>query len=522
MPKTKVKLTVSDRFEPPSIISNIAEENRTILVEEQIPVHDADVQLNQQMEVQLDKVGVHHLNFSLKTLPGESILINNSKTVTVKVVQEKIKILLYSDAPGWNLSFLAQSYNVDPRIELSKIIQMRPGQFYREGEVFTKYPNLWFPMKDEDYENFDVVMLIDINPTQFSDALKILKKKVLDDGLPLCYMVGPHSYGPDGFFNSEFADILPALNTGGSGSIAAIPVRFKPTAVGFAHPLLNVTGDLDKSMEIWRKFAQLKSFYPLNRVKPGSQVLVETESSDEIADKKPLVVFHNVGKGRVLLISSDEMWRWAFELRRKQRGLTAYHKFWQGIARWLVTGNIDEEGQGMKIRFDKKEFLLGEEVKIYSEISGTNEDNKKDVEVKYEIVGPGGLSERLAAMPRGGKEYMAVYRPRLTGKYSVNGSYYFLGEPSGEAKGEFSVESLALERKNTGMNKPLLQSLAKTTGGMYFEPEDIEDIPKHLNTKSTEIIRTVREPIWDSPWLFGLFLFILGCEWFWRRWEDLP
>lgn len=86
----------------------------------------------------------------------------------------------------------------------------------------------------------------------------------------------------------------------------------------------------------------------------------------------------------------------------------------------------------------------------------------------------------------------------------------------------WTADLAADEFKSLVPNLPLLETIAKETGGHVLQMSDLAAFAKSLPEKSAPIMETVARPIWHTPLLFGIALACLAAEWGLRRWKGLP
>ena len=91
-----------------------------------------------------------------------------------------------------------------------------------------------------------------------------------------------------------------------------------------------------------------------------------------------------------------------------------------------------------------------------------------------------------------------------------------------EVETGWTSEPLAREFASLSPNRPLLEEIAKKTGGELLTPDRLEDFVDSLKNKKAPIIETYSFPLWHKPLVF---LAAIGCfisEWGIRRWKGLP
>jgi len=81
----------------------------------------------------------------------------------------------------------------------------------------------------------------------------------------------------------------------------------------------------------------------------------------------------------------------------------------------------------------------------------------------------------------------------------------------------FQREDGIAENFHTEQNRSLLQQLASQTGGRYWEPSDLKNLPRDIAYSEAGIsVRTMNE-LWNMPIVFVLLLGLPITEWLLRR-----
>jgi len=78
-----------------------------------------------------------------------------------------------------------------------------------------------------------------------------------------------------------------------------------------------------------------------------------------------------------------------------------------------------------------------------------------------------------------------------------------------DAGGEESVPRMA---------SPVMQRLARMTGGRYLSPSEFGQFVRGLPDRSRTVVEPgPLEPLWDTPYLLALLVAALGAEWALRK-----
>jgi hypothetical protein len=118
--------------------------------------------------------------------------------------------------------------------------------------------------------------------------------------------------------------------------------------------------------------------------------------------------------------------------------------------------------------------------------------------------------------------YRATYVPREPGAYHASAMITDVnGIKVAEVETGWTSEPLAKEFASLSPNRPLLEDIARKTGGNVLTPGQLGDFVASLDKKKAPIIETYSYPLWHKPFIF---LIALGCfisEWGVRRWKGL-
>jgi hypothetical protein len=63
--------------------------------------------------------------------------------------------------------------------------------------------------------------------------------------------------------------------------------------------------------------------------------------------------------------------------------------------------------------------------------------------------------------------------------------------------------------------------VAEETGGRFYTPETIADLPEDISLTGAGVTLTEERDLWDMPILLILLLGLMGAEWGYRRTRGL-
>ena len=123
--------------------------------------------------------------------------------------------------------------------------------------------------------------------------------------------------------------------------------------------------------------------------------------------------------------------------------------------------------------------------------------------------------------------YEATYIPRDNGIYFAQAVVADMdGLKIGNAQAGLAIDLDAREFRSIGTNRPLLEKIARQTGGEVVELDELDNLVRRLPHRDAPVTETWIRPIWDLPGIPPtVCMFVLICfigEWALRRWKGLP
>jgi hypothetical protein len=82
----------------------------------------------------------------------------------------------------------------------------------------------------------------------------------------------------------------------------------------------------------------------------------------------------------------------------------------------------------------------------------------------------------------------------------------------------FDVVLPSVETNQVWLDKPLLKELAETSGGRYFDVDELDKLAAAVPDKTRQIeIREKPDPLWDNSRMMIALIGLLGVEWLVRK-----
>jgi hypothetical protein len=96
------------------------------------------------------------------------------------------------------------------------------------------------------------------------------------------------------------------------------------------------------------------------------------------------------------------------------------------------------------------------------------------------------------------------------------------GAEIGRTAAGWSIDLAGDEFRSLSPNLPLLETLAKRTGGQVVSVSDLRSFVKQLPYRHAPVMEAWIRPLWHTPAMFGFALLCFITEWGLRRWKGMP
>jgi hypothetical protein len=193
--------------------------------------------------------------------------------------------------------------------------------------------------------------------------------------------------------------------------------------------------------------------------------------------------------------------------------------FWRKLLRWLVSYVPDQ----VTVTTEKLRYAPGESVSIVAEVDDDRFLKVNNARVSATVRAPNGERFDIPmewTVDRDG-QYQGSFLPAQKGIFEIGVSAMRDGVELGSATGFTESHDLDDEYFQAEMRAPLLERIARETGGRFYTRETVDRLPEDMSY--TEGGTTVRErrDLWDMPIVFLLLVGIVGSEWGYRKLRGL-
>jgi uncharacterized membrane protein len=460
-----------------------------------------------------DRTGKFAFTVKAPVFEGEAITQNNQKSFVLKVIRDRVRVLLVVGRPSWDVRFLRQLLKRDPNVDLISFFILRtPGDDpHSTQDELSLIP---FPTQEifqEQLKTFDLVIFQNFNhrPYHMSQYLDGIAQYVRDGGA-FAMIGGDQSFSAGDYAGTPIEEILPvSLLPQGPTTVDETPAKLILTDAGLRHPVTELSSTAAAS---WAKLPELPGLNTTGPLKSGGQTLLESNQG------RPVLVVGEAGRGRVMALLTDSSWYWSFVAAGESQGPRAYETFWHSAIRWLVR---DPALTPMSVVSERPSFEPGVDVPAldvqvrgsdYQPVAGahlsvqvTSAEDPVPHPMGTAVAGPDG-SARVALPPLAAGAYKVAVTARRADGTTV-----------GEADDAFVVAPATRELTEAAPRPDLLQALAQATKGKLVDAnENLTELPWR-DPSLVEVGQRTSKPLWDNWKVLVLLCLLAGAEWTLRR-----
>lgn len=463
-----------------------------------------------------DRTGKFAFTASVPVYEGEALAQNNQKSFVLKVIRDRVRVLLVVGRPSWDVRFLRQLLKRDPNVDLISFFILRtPGDDpHSSQDELSLIP---FPTQEifqEQLKSFDLVIFQNFNhrPYHMSQYLEGIAAYVREGGA-FAMLGGDQSFSAGDYASTPIEEILPvALLPSGPTAVDETPVQLRLSEAGRRHPVTELASSAAQNESLWSRLPRLPGLNTIGPLKGGAQTLLTS------AEGRPVLVVGEAGRGRVLAMLSDSSWYWSFVAAGEQQGPRAYETFWHSAIRWLVR---DPALTPMRVAAEHPSFEPGADPPALDvQVRGSDYGAAAGAQIAVVASSADDAAPHPLASATSGPDGNArvVLPPLPPGAYKASVTARRAdGSQVGEAEEAFVVAPASREVVDAAPRPDLLQAIASQTRGRVIDATDSLASLPWRDPERVEVGQRTSRPLWDNWKVLLLLCAVVGAEWTLRR-----
>jgi uncharacterized membrane protein len=471
------------------------------------------------------RAGERRFRASVPPIAGETLQDDNAVEFSVRITPEKVRVLYVDGYPRWEYRYLKNLLlRSDQNLETQCFLLSATPDFPQEASE--GLPSLVEVPTDRRtlLESYDVIILGDVNPYAISldparcDEFLASLREFVERGGGLIFQAGEYD-NPRAFLRTPLEEVLPVLlDPGGVLSFEGDttrevrPTLEDPTA---PHEIVRLHPDNDVNRRLWEEEGGLRGFYwyfPVDRAKPGAQVLLRHPTDGNAHGRYPLLVTGYFPAGRTLFLAIDSTWMW-----RYRYGDRYHERFWRNAIRWVALGRLKSGDRRCQLDALRPTYNLDERVTLEARV--LDEDFRPSDRAIQEarLTDPDGTTSELVLTLVDGRP--GLYRASF--EVETPGLYHAWVEIDGKrsASTEFEVVLPSRENADPSPDPQTMRAIASMTGGRAVELASIDDLAAEFpgDEERREAISSELVDAWDHWGTLALALALLSAEWVLRK-----
>ena len=455
----------------------ITSDNQIVYNEQIIPAND-DFFKTISVVLEAGNQGLHHYTLNIEPDSDERNTENNNRQFVINVLGNKQKVTFISDGPHPDIGAIKNVLDARQNYEVT---------------VFNREP---YP---SDFKGYNLIILNQVPGKGFTAG--DLLKKIIDSGVPVLYIIGSNSF-------------LPQFNQLETGLQVIQQAGTNEEAQTFINPLFIHFTTSEELKESIQKYPPL--IVPFAEYKTDPAVAVALfQKIKNIPTNRPLVATANFGGRKTGFILGEGIWKW----RLYNYYFSGEHRiFDEFINQFIQYLALKENEDNFNIYFQNI-YTESDNVIISAELFNDSFERISGADITLEMTREDGSSYKMAF-------------DKLEQSYRLNagilpvGDYRFtasaiLGEKTFTESGNFAVIPLNSESTENEANFRILYQLSLQTGGKFYDSglynEIGKDIKANHTIKTVNYYQTTLNEALNLKILFILAVFLLGAEWFLRK-----
>jgi len=475
-----------------------------------------------RMEVQPQRTGPHVLSATISALPDEATVVNNTGHATIKVLRDRTRVMHLAGHPSWDTRFLRTHLNADPSVDLISFYVMvgQGARFYVRARDTTLIPFPTRELFEKALHDFDLVIFQDFQfvPFEIGRYLPLLRDFVRQGGA-FAIFGGHQSLSAGGHGSTALAGWLPVELRAPGADLGYREARFSPrlTAAGRNHPVTRLADDQASNDDAWKRNTLVGHNTALG-ARPDGIVLAASD------DDTPLVAVADREQGRVAVVATDGLWRWAFpggDAEDRAATRADYHRFLEQLRGWLTH---DPAYDAIGLRAMQPTLEPGHTAGVQAMVRGPDGAPMAGVTLRFRVLdllkeapspGDDGWQEAPVTEADGGT--LIAWPNARPGAHRMEVEATVAGALQ-RASIALAVRETGAEHRRLGADASLLQSLARASGGVVWrDSPPKKTVPMVSGGDLPELTEKARSELWSSPWTALLLLLLLAVEWWLRR-----
>lgn len=468
-----------------------------------------------------DESGRFEFMASVDKVEGEIVDQNNRASREVNIIDDYLRLMYVAHEPTWEWRFIKEVFHRDKLVGMQGFRTFLGSSDPRVREANILFLSTLTPKRSEFFAN-DVIFLDDMPRANLNDRFcEMVKEYVGNLGGGLVVIAGPR-FGPKEIYQTPLADMLPVI-VDPNAELRTAPerpeFRLRLTAHAPRYQFMQLGQSDVENSKAWDNLGRLPWYQPVAALHEQAFALAEhpTDKCNDGKTPQPIIAARQYGKGEVVYIGQNEMWR----LRRKY-GEKYYRQFWSQLIYRLGMSHALGNDKRFVTRLDQQQYRAEDKVTLTVEAYDENYEPLTDEKLASrtlvaELVKPGinGQETFPVAVPMLRKGVFEIRIPVFTaGEYGLRVKDPVTGKFDEQ---RFEVLPLSAERRRGVRDEKLQTEIAQQSGGRTYDLTTVGNLVNDIHAQPKREEMTRNHPLWTTPLWFTLVVVLMLGEWLSRK-----
>ena len=456
-----------------------------------------------------EELGPHHLSIGVPLQFGESLTSNNAVSLSLKVMRDKIRILMISGSPSLSYRFMRMAFKNDPSMDLLSFVVLRtPSDIINVPlQEQSLIPLPIETLFTKELRNFDLLIFdnlpshLYLKPIYFESVREFVK-----GGGSFAMIGGPFFSDEGSYHGTPIEEILPVRLIEREDYRRGASWRVGLSRAGKDHPITRLSPDEAYNLNLWQEMSSLDGINLLVAKNSGTILL---EGGD--GNLQPILTVGHYGSGRVLVLATDYSWKWYMGMVAKGKDNWPYLRLMERMVRWLTK---DPSLDSIQVTLPEERGWAGQDMEIRFKVGEEDSFPGRKGSVSLSVFDPQGLRIKSQIKTAGqGNEYLGSFLPEKEGSYKLR------IETAGSRLEEHLVIASPTEGLDALPHPEQLKMISIATGGKFLSREDdlLREIETYAEKMESRFIELRSSALWEKPYTFIFILILLATEWYLRR-----
>ncbi|MDA1049015.1 MAG: hypothetical protein O3C40_00845 [Planctomycetota bacterium] len=462
--------------------------------------------------------GVVELVAKVAPFSGELLLDNNVATQQIGVIEDYLRIMYVDYEPNWEWRFMKEVFGRDElvgRDGFRTYLASAAANVRAENALFNNELNL----RRSEFLANDVLFVGDGPRELFTPEFCQLTEEFVGRlGGGLVVVSGPR-FGPQQLAETPLANMLPVRLSADARLRDQAEFTLQRTSEALLYPFMRLADSTAEDAAAWNNLGQLPWYQPVAGVHEHAQVLAEhpADLCDDGKTRQPLIAIRPYGKGQVVYVGFNEMWR-----LRKRYGDRYYQRFWSQLIYRLGMSHAVGAEKRFVAEFDRFTYRLGEDAVFTVEAFddeyqplGLSQLTEGSLVGELTVPGAEGETTRKISIPMTRPGHLEAVIPLAAeGRYAVR-----ITDPINGRTHERSclVSDVSIERRQIVRNSDLQRRIAGATGGSAYDMSEVNQMIRELVLEPAIEQEHRQTALWNTPMWFLLVVGLMLSEWTIRK-----